>query len=208
METEWPWNEATISRWLQHSYMCRSSTLLCLRRVWCADSHKVVLQTVHTIHVALCAKHVAVASRTLPYHAMQWLLLAPVAHHTVDSACKKKNSSRYTNLTDSSLVLSFSCINFSCARNERKLKTVNRVSPNSLVSRLHTTMLTMSVQQHYSYLASFPVPRPAFRRLQYSKRTASDEKLGVGLGTRLIATWVILQHEVYMKLTCFLWPAV
>ena len=32
-------------------------------------------------------------------------------------------------------------------------------------------------------LASYPVPRPAFRRLQYG--TASDEKLGVGLGTRL-----------------------
>ena len=32
-------------------------------------------------------------------------------------------------------------------------------------------------------LAWYPVPRPAFRRLQY--RTASDEKLGVGLGTRL-----------------------
>ena len=41
-------------------------------------------------------------------------------------------------------------------------------------------------------VASFPVPRPAFRRLQYGKagplyRTASDEKLGVGLGTRLCA---------------------
>ena len=32
-------------------------------------------------------------------------------------------------------------------------------------------------------LASFPVPRPAFCRFQYG--TASDEKLGVGLGTRL-----------------------
>ena len=32
-------------------------------------------------------------------------------------------------------------------------------------------------------VASFPVPRPAFCRLQY--RTASDEKLGDGLGTRL-----------------------
>ena len=36
---------------------------------------------------------------------------------------------------------------------------------------------------YISGLASYPVPRPAFRRLQY--RTASDEKLGVGLGTRL-----------------------
>ena len=37
-------------------------------------------------------------------------------------------------------------------------------------------------------LALFPVPHPAFRRLQYGMlyRTASDEKLGVGLGTRLI----------------------
>ena len=32
-------------------------------------------------------------------------------------------------------------------------------------------------------VALFPVPRPAFHRLQYG--TASDEKLGVGLGTRL-----------------------
>ena len=36
-------------------------------------------------------------------------------------------------------------------------------------------------------IASFPGYRPAFRRLQYGPlyRTASDEKLGVGLGTRL-----------------------
>ena len=36
-------------------------------------------------------------------------------------------------------------------------------------------------------IASFPGHRPAFRRLQYGPlyRTASDEKLGVGLGTRL-----------------------
>ena len=33
-------------------------------------------------------------------------------------------------------------------------------------------------------VASFPVPHPAFHRLQY--RTATDEKLGVGLGTRLL----------------------
>ena len=32
-------------------------------------------------------------------------------------------------------------------------------------------------------VASFQVPRPAFRRLQYA---ASNEKLGVGLGTRLV----------------------
>ena len=32
-------------------------------------------------------------------------------------------------------------------------------------------------------LASYPVPRPAFRCLQYG--TASDENLGMGLGTRL-----------------------
>ena len=111
METEWPWNEATISRWLQHSYMCRSSTLLCLRRVWCADSHKVVLQTVHTIHVALRAEDVAIASRTLPYRSF-WHQLH-ITQRIVPA--KKKNSSRYTNLTDSSLVLSFSCVNFSYA---------------------------------------------------------------------------------------------
>ena len=34
-------------------------------------------------------------------------------------------------------------------------------------------------------LASFPVPCPAFRRLQYG--TASDKKLGMGLRTRLMA---------------------
>ena len=34
-------------------------------------------------------------------------------------------------------------------------------------------------------VASFPVPRPAFRHLQYvACSTASDKKLGVGLGTR------------------------
>ena len=34
-------------------------------------------------------------------------------------------------------------------------------------------------------VASFPGPRPASRRLQYGKATASDGKLGGGLGTRL-----------------------
>ena len=38
--------------------------------------------------------------------------------------------------------------------------------------------------QWEEWVASFPVPRPAFCRLQYG-RTASDQKLGVGLGTRL-----------------------
>ena len=36
---------------------------------------------------------------------------------------------------------------------------------------------------HIVDLASYPVPHPAFRRLQY--RTASDGKLGVGLRMRL-----------------------
>ena len=36
---------------------------------------------------------------------------------------------------------------------------------------------------HMVDLASYPVPRPAFCRLQY--RTASDGKLGVGLRMRL-----------------------
>ena len=48
-----------------------------------------------------------------------------------------------------------------------------------------------------SYLASFPVPRPAFHCLQY--RTASDEKLGVGLGMRLVIT-CIPAVEVFIEL--------
>ena len=40
--------------------------------------------------------------------------------------------------------------------------------------------------QLHDVLASFPVPHPAFRHLQY--RTTSDEKLGVGLGTRLMVS--------------------
>ena len=43
-------------------------------------------------------------------------------------------------------------------------------------------------------LASYPVPRPAFRRLQYG--TASDEKLGVGLGMRLPSTYVHYRNEI------------
>ena len=39
-------------------------------------------------------------------------------------------------------------------------------------------------------VASFPVPRPAFRRLQYGTVLSSDEKLGVGLGTRLAMGYV------------------
>ena len=40
---------------------------------------------------------------------------------------------------------------------------------------------------YYHTLASFPVPRPAFVACSTVKRgTASDEKLGDGLGTRLI----------------------
>ena len=38
---------------------------------------------------------------------------------------------------------------------------------------------------HVLLLASYPVPRPAYR-------TASDEKLGVGLGTRLYCCYVPL----------------
>ena len=34
-------------------------------------------------------------------------------------------------------------------------------------------------------VASFPVPRPAFCRLQYGTILQADEKLGVGLGPRL-----------------------
>ena len=47
-------------------------------------------------------------------------------------------------------------------------------------------------------VASFPVPHPAFRRLQYGKAGSdeSDEKLGVGLGTRL--GW-LSQHTVWMS---------
>ena len=40
-------------------------------------------------------------------------------------------------------------------------------------------------------VASYPVPRPAFRRLQYG--TASDEKLGVGLGTRLLSMCMLIE---------------
>ena len=44
--------------------------------------------------------------------------------------------------------------------------------------------VTCIIYQHSNtaMLASFPVPRPAFSRLQYDKagRTASDEKLGMG----------------------------
>ena len=46
-------------------------------------------------------------------------------------------------------------------------------------------------------LASFPVPRPAFRRLQYG--TASDEKLGVGLGTRLGSSYILWGTIVNLK---------
>lgn len=48
--------------------------------VLCTDSHKVVLQAVHAIQVAVRTKEIVVASRTLPYHAMQWFPLAPVTH--------------------------------------------------------------------------------------------------------------------------------
>ena len=41
----------------------------------------------------------------------------------------------------------------------------------------------MNKAREWLQVASFPVPRPAFRRLQYG--TASDEKLGMGPGTRL-----------------------
>ena len=63
----------------------------------------------------------------------------------------------------------YGCVLFSCK--ELLLHTVKR------------SIITSS-----SRVASFPVPRPAFRRLQYGKlyRTANDEKLGVGLGTRLV----------------------
>ena len=40
-------------------------------------------------------------------------------------------------------------------------------------------------------LTSFPVPHPAFHRMQYG----SDEKLGVGLGTRLMCAHTFLGAE-------------
>ena len=47
----------------------------------------------------------------------------------------------------------------------------------------------MNVSNHniLAVLASYPVPRPAFR-------TASDEKLGVGLGMRLSCTTFIAHY--------------
>ena len=42
---------------------------------------------------------------------------------------------------------------------------------------------SMIIDQHCNRLASYPVPRPAFRRCLV---LSSDEKLGVGLGTRLV----------------------
>ena len=45
------------------------------------------------------------------------------------------------------------------------------------------TSASYHMQQCQS-VASFPVPRPAFRR--YFIVLSSDEKLGVGLGTRLV----------------------
>ena len=57
--------------------------------VLCTDSHKVVLQAVHAIHVAVRTKEIVVASRTLPYHAMQWFPLAPVTHPRMYNAWKK-----------------------------------------------------------------------------------------------------------------------
>ena len=50
-----------------------------------------------------------------------------------------------------------------------------------------------NVEGDQSVLASFPVPHPAFRRLQYS--TASDGKLGMGLGTKpSLSAFIILCH--------------
>ena len=47
-------------------------------------------------------------------------------------------------------------------------------------------------------LASFPVPRPAFRRCLVS----SDGKLGVGLGTRLFTCHIIYGKHFPPILTC------
>ena len=46
----------------------------------------------------------------------------------------------------------------------------------------------------WKILASFPGPRPASRRLQY--RTASDGKLGGGLGTRLGKILILYQNKL------------
>ena len=46
--------------------------------------------------------------------------------------------------------------------------------------------LVPGVEGNRLYVASFPVPRPAFRRCLLS----SDGKLGVGLGTRLGYTYL------------------
>ena len=40
------------------------------------------------------------------------------------------------------------------------------------------------------HIAAFPGPSPASCHLQYSKHTASDGKLGEGLGTRLFFTQI------------------
>ena len=44
----------------------------------------------------------------------------------------------------------------------------------------------------YNTVASFPVPRPAFRRCRFTV-LSSDEKLGVGLGTRLIIQQLVMR---------------
>ena len=63
---------------------------------------------------------------------------------------------------------------------------VHTWSCGSLVPRRPGNEARSSGGQCTLQVASFLVPRPAFRRLQYPLyRTASDEKLGVGLGTRL-----------------------
>ena len=53
---------------------------------------------------------------------------------------------------------------------------------------LHLHAVKRSITVSSSHVASSPVPRPAFRRLQYGKIycTANDKNLGVGLGTRLV----------------------
>ena len=45
-------------------------------------------------------------------------------------------------------------------------------------------LIVNSLCDHTTYVALFPGPRPASRRLQYG--TASDGKLGGGLGMRLL----------------------